>query len=155
MPRARYVSQANYNHDMNHANRAVSAANRTEGGSSQLNNFMNTGAAQNAVEHFGNTQNETNNYHTQLGDERVMAQVGFERGLQDRAMSDREAQTANAERDSVRKYGSMDVMSNSLGRMGGGGLLSGLTTSAPQAPAVNLYGSNGRRIGGTPLDGLA
>jgi hypothetical protein len=153
MPSARYVSQATYNNDMNHANRAV-AATRTDGGSAQLNNFMNTGAAQNAVEHFGNTQHDTNNYHTQLNDERVMAQVGFERGLQDRAMSDREAQTANSERDSARRYGSMDVMSNSMGRMSGG-LLSGLTTSAPQAPAVNLYGSNGRRIGGTPLDGLA
>jgi hypothetical protein len=153
MPSARYVSQANYNNDMNHANRAV-AATRSDGGAAQLTNFMNTGAAKNAVENFSNTQHDTNLYHTQLGDERAMAQVGFERGLQDRAMSDREAQTANAERDSARKYGSMDVMSNSMGRMGGG-LLSGLTTSAPQAPAVNLYGSNGRRIGGTPLDGLA
>jgi hypothetical protein len=154
MPSGRYVTQANYSNDMAHANRAMAAANRTDGGSAQLNNFMNTGAAQNAVQHAADTQHADNVWNQQLGDERAMQQVGFERGLQDRAMSDREAQTANSERDSARKYGSMNVMSNSIGRMGGG-LLSGLTTSAPQAPAVNLYGSNGRRIGGTPLDGLA
>lgn len=154
MPSGRYVSQANFTNDMNHANRAVAAANRTEGGSSQLNNFMNTGAAQNAVQQASDTQHADYMWNSQLGDERAMEQVGFERGLQDRAMSDREAQTANSERDSARKYGSMNVMSNAMGRMGGG-LLSGLTTSAPQAPAVNLYGSSGRRIGGTPLDGLA
>jgi hypothetical protein len=155
MPSGRYVTQANYANDMAHANRAMAAANRTEGGSSQLNNFMNTGAAQNAAQQAADTQHADYIWNSQIGDERAMQQVGFERGLQDRAMTDREAQTANAERDSARKYGSMDVMSNSLGRMGGGGLLSGLTTSAPQAPAVNLYGSRGRRIGGTPLDGLA
>jgi hypothetical protein len=153
MPSGRYVSQANYNADMNHANRAAFAT-RADSGSAQLNNFMNTGAAQNAAENFSNTQHDTNLYHTQLNDERGMQQLGHEQGLQARAMSDREAQTANSERDSARKYGSMNVMSTSMGQMGGG-LLSGLTTSAPQAPAVNLYGSNGRRIGGTPLAGLA
>jgi hypothetical protein len=110
---------------------------------------MNTGAAQNAAEHFGNTQAETNLWQTQLFDERAMQQVGHERSLQNEAMRIRGEDVAGRNAAEMAKAGAMGRV------MGGGGLLSGLTTSAPQQTAVNLYGSSGRRIGGTPLAGLA
>jgi hypothetical protein len=148
---ARYVSQANYNNDASHFARAAFAT-RADPGAAQLNNFMNTGAAQNAAEHFGNTQAETNNYHAQLSDARAMAQVAHEQGLQNDAMKVRAMDVAGRNAAEMAKANSRG---GGVTIMGGGGLLSGLTTSAPQQPAVNLYGSSGRRIGGTPLDGLA
>ena len=151
MPSARYVSQANYNNDAAHFQRAAFAT-RADPGAAQLNNFMNTGAAQNAAEHFGNTQAETNNYHTQLADERAMQQTAHEQGLQNDAMKVRAMDVAGR---NAAEHAKASAMGRGLNITGGGGLLSGLTTSSSQAPAVNLYGSSGRRIGGTPLDGLA
>jgi hypothetical protein len=148
MPSGRYVTQRDYNNDASHFQRAAFAT-RSDPGSAQLNNFMNTGAAQNAAEHFGNTQAETNLWQTQLFDERAMQQVGHERSLQNEAMRIRGEDVAGRNAAEMAKAGAMGRV------MGGGGLLSGLTTSAPQQTAVNLYGSSGRRIGGTPLAGLA
>lgn len=143
-----------YYNDLAAAQRANAAASNVESGGARLNNFNNTGAAQNANAAFGRTA--AAEYQAAVADQQARAdgEVQWERSLQHRAMADRENQTAVSDRDSARKHGASTVMSNAMGRMGGG-LLGGLTTSSEQRPAVSLYGSNGRRIGGTPLAGLA
>jgi hypothetical protein len=147
MPRGRYVDASNWTNDHQAAGRANAAAGRVDAGSAQLNNFNNTSAAQHVNQVLGKTQHDNSQYIFETNDERDQYQQNFERSLQDRAMGNKEAETRL-------KYASQDKMSAAMGRMGGG-LLGGLTTNSAQRPAVSLFGSSGRRIGGTPLSGLA
>jgi hypothetical protein len=137
------------------ASRANAAASNVDPGSARLNNFNNTGAAQSANAWHGQIANAEAEAYAADAAADAASYVNWERSLQDRAMSDRERQTANAGADSARKWGAQGALANAVGGAMGGGLLSGLTTSSAQKPAVNLYGSNGGRIGGTPLAGLA
>jgi hypothetical protein len=149
MPRHAYIPNREMLQAQQHLNGANNAT-RAESGAASLNNFMNNGAAQNSANQLA-SHNATNaTFHTELADERDQYQQNFERSLQDRAMGNKEAETRL-------KYASQDKMSAAMGSMGrmGGGLLGGLTTTSAQRPAVSLFGSSGRRIGGTPLSGLA
>jgi hypothetical protein len=151
MPNGRYVTQNEWTNTNAHANRANAAVNNVDAGSARLNNFNNTGAAQNANEQVGEMVHANNNWEYQRGDEERQAQNGFERSLQDRAMSDREHQTAVSDRANAMKYGSMNVQSNALAsgmQSMGSSPLTGLTASTP-TPGVDIYNNGGQRIGGS------
>jgi hypothetical protein len=149
MPRGRYVDARNWVNDHQAAGRANAAVGNVDAGSAQLNNFNNTGAAQHFNQVLGQTQHDNAQWNLETSDERAMQQLGHEQSLQNEAMRIRGEDVAGRNAAEMAKAGAMGRV------MGGGGLLSGLTTSAPQKTAVNLYGSSGRRIGGTPLAGLA
>jgi len=151
MPNGRYVHQTEWTNKMQHADRANAAANNTDGGSARLNNFNNTGAARQANEAVGEMVHADNNWEYQRGVENAYDQNSFERGLQDRAMADRERQTANSAADAQMKYGSQNYQADSIARSMNamnGSPLTGLTAQ-PTTPGVDIYNNGGQRIGGS------
>jgi hypothetical protein len=142
------------------ANRAQRAANNTEPGtgSSRLygGGYGTQGAADNLYEGAARADNMRANAQTQRDIWASGREVQHERNLQNAAMELRDKEVEL-------KYDAQNQMSNAIGSglqgMNSGNILAGLTQHSSQPAGVDIFNSQGSRVGGSgyrsPLSGLS